>query len=222
MIKAILFDMDGILFDSEGFYFEGNYEQLVELGYKGKKEALLDGIGRTVDGLIDLYYELLNHQYSKEEIRRVNDEYYETHVIDCKKLMFEHVPEMVRKLHADGYKLACCSSSPLKVIEQCLQEMGIREYYDYVQSGEEIRAPKPAPDIYELARDALNVKTEECIVYEDSDTGIKAGKNAGMFVIARKDERFRQSQKKADIIVNNIVEMVEYVERKNEDDGRSN
>lgn len=215
MIKAILFDMDGILFDSEGFYYDGNYNQLVELGYTGKKEALLDGVGQTVDGIINLYYELLEHKVSKEEIRRTNDAYYEKHPLVTKDLMFEYVPEMVKKLHDDDYKLACCSSSPLIVIDDSLKDMGIREYFDYIQSGEEIRAPKPAPDIYELASSALNVTKEECIVYEDSDMGIEAGKNAGMFVIARRDNRFKQTQSKADIIVNDIVEMVDYVEREN-------
>lgn len=216
MIKAILFDMDGILYDSEGFYYDGNYNQLVELGYTGKKEALLDGVGLTVDGIINLYYELLEHKVSKEEIRRTNDEYYEKHPLMSKDLMFEHIPEMVQKLHQDGYKLACCSSSPLSVIEQSLEEMNIRSYFDYVQSGEEIRAPKPAADIYLLACDALDVKKEECVVYEDSDKGIEAGKNAGMFVIARRDTRFKQTQSKADVIVDDIVEMVHYVERMNE------
>ncbi len=215
MIKAILFDMDGILFDSEGFYYDGNYNQLVELGYTGKKEALLDGVGQTVEGIINLYYDLLDHKVSKEEIRRTNDAYYEKHPIVTKELMFEYVPEMVKKLHDDGYKLACCSSSPLIVIEDCLKDMGIRKYFDYIQSGEEIRHPKPAGDIYELASEALSVTREECIVYEDSDKGIEAGKNAGMFVIARKDNRFKQTQSKADKIVNDIVEMVDYVERKN-------
>ncbi len=216
MIKAVLFDMDGILYDSEGFYYDGNYNQLVELGYTGKKEALLDGVGQTVDGIINLYYELLGHSVSKEEIRRANDAYYEKHPLVSKDLMFDHVPEMVQKLHQDGYKLACCSSSPLSVIEHSLEEMGIRSYFDYVQSGEEIRAPKPAPDIYLLASKALNVNKDECVVYEDSDMGIEAGKNAGMFVIARRDNRFKQTQSKADVIVDDIVEMVHYIERMNE------
>ena len=93
--------------------------------------------------------------------------------------------------------------------------MGIRKYFDFIESSEEIAHPKPAGDIYELASAALGVSKDECIVYEDSDKGIAAGKNAGMFVIARRDNRFKQTQKEADLIVNDVVEMVEEVERMN-------
>ena len=213
--KAVLFDMDGILFDSEKFYYDGNYNHLVGLGYTGEKEALLDGVGRTLDGIVDLYYELLNHTVSKEEIRKTNDAYYDSHPICVKDLMFDHIPEMVKKLHDDGYKLACCSSSAFNEIEYSLKEMGIRKYFDFIESSEEIAHPKPAGDIYELASAALGVSKDECIVYEDSDKGIAAGKNAGMFVIARRDNRFKQTQKEADLIVNDVVEMVEEVERMN-------
>lgn len=222
MIKAILFDMDGILYDSEKFYLDGNYEQLCELGYTGSKEALIAGVGRTVNGLYELYYDLLDHKVPISEIKRTNDLYYENHPLDYKKIMFDGIQEMTKKLHEEGSKLACCSSSPLWVIEDSLKEMEIRNYFDYVQSGEELEHAKPYPDIYLEASRSLQVDKDECIVYEDSDIGIEAGKRAGMFVVARKDDRFNQTQEKADLIVDSVYELVSYIERKNAAYGRSN
>ena len=212
VIKAVLFDMDGILFDSEKFYYDGNYNHLVGLGYTGEKEALLDGVGRTLDGIVDLFYELLNHTVSKEEIRRTNDAYYDSHPICVKDLMFDHIPEMVKKLHDDGYKLACCSSSAFNEIEYSLKEMGIRKYFDFIESSEKIAHPKPAGDIYELASAALGVSKDECIVYEDSDKGIAAGKNAGMKVIAVEDD-FSETMKEekeqlADRLIHDFYEVL--------------
>lgn len=215
MIKAVLFDMDGILFDSEGFYFQGNLNWLRELGYQGDEKELLKGVGLTVDNILRFYHSLLDGKVPLEQLYQINDAYYKNHPINYYELMFEGVPEITKKLKEEGYLLACCSSSPYNMIEDGLNQMGIRDNFTYIQSAEDVKAPKPNPAVYLAALNYFGLKKEECIVYEDSDIGIEAGKKAGMLVVAREDLRFGQSQKEADVIVKDIYELYAWIERKN-------
>ncbi len=73
-------------------------------------------------------------------------------------------------------------------------------------SGNEVARSKPFPDVYLAVAKKLGVKPENCIVIEDSANGIKAGKNAGMFVVAKREERFNFSQEEADLIINELMD----------------
>ena len=215
MIKAVLFDMDGILYDSERFYLEGNFELLRNLGYTGEQSALLEGVGADMDAIYRLYLDLLDNRIDLTELKAAINAYYAVHPIPYKELMFPKVKETVEALKAEGYLLACCSSSPYDAVVSSLQAMGIASCFSFVESGERLKETKPAPDIYLQALAALQLKPAECVVYEDSDVGIAAGKNAGLFVIAREDHRFGQKQVQADLLVKDAEEMADWIRKEN-------
>lgn len=212
MIKAVLFDMDGILYDSEACYMSGTVQLMQSLGYQGKVEEIYRIIGTTMDETYSILSHLVDGRYSKDQIMEMNETYFKvTNPIRFKEIMFPGVPEALKMLKSSGIKLACCSSSPEKVIRDSLTELEILEYFDFIQSGESIQHPKPAPDTYLNAANALSVNIDECVVYEDSNAGIRAGKSAGIFTIAREDNRFYQDQSSADLMVKTIQELVQYV-----------
>jgi beta-phosphoglucomutase-like phosphatase (HAD superfamily) len=93
--------------------------------------------------------------------------------------------------------------------------MGIRDLFDFIETVENVKRPKPAGDIYELAARELGVDKADCIVYEDSTLGIEAGKRAGIFTVAREDKRYNQDQSHADLIVKDIQELTEWIRREN-------
>lgn len=211
MIKAVLFDMDGILYDSEGFYMQGTYNVMKSFGYKDDIKNLNCVVGTTCEGTYALMAKLLNNGTTVEQIEKANVAYYVKNPLPYKEIMFEGIPSVLEDLSKRGYKMACCSSSPEQCILDSLDAMGIRQYFDFVESGDNIDHPKPAGDIYEMAAKALGVTSDECIVYEDSRMGIEAGHNANMKVIARRDDRFGQDQSEADFIVNDVYEMKQIV-----------
>lgn len=216
MIKAVLFDMDGILYDSECFYLEGTIDQLRSLGYEGPDEAVYATIGLDMERNYDLLEKLLDYRVSREEIIRHNEEYFNVlHPLDYKAIMFEGIPEELRNLRKMGIKTAVCSASPLSIIENSLKAMEIRDLFDFVETGENVKHPKPAGDIYVLAAEELGIDRKECLVYEDSRLGIEAGRNAGIFTVAREDNRFHQDQSKADLIVKDIHELTEWIRKEN-------
>lgn len=214
MIRAVLFDMDGILCDSEAFYMEGTLAWMRRYGYQGTLQEICTIVGTTMEETYRILRDLLGGVLTEEEIAAENDRYFrEECPLNYAEIMFADVPQMLAKLKDAGYLLACCSSSPRHTVDKALQEMGIRLYFDCVLAAEDIRRNKPFPDVYLKAAEKLGVQPQECVVYEDSRPGTEAGKRAGMFVIARRDERFGQDVSEADMITDNIREMTEAVIR---------
>lgn len=208
--------MDGILYDSEKYYVEGTLDQLRSYGYTGPREEVYRTIGLDMEKNYDLLEELLGYTVERSVIARNNERYFsELHPIDYKAIMFEGLPEELAKIRAMGIRTAVCSASPMAIIENSLNAMGIRSLFDYIETVENIRNPKPAPDIYEQAAKELGVDKKYCIVYEDSRLGIEAGKRAGIFTVAREDKRFNQDQSHADLIVKDIQQLTEWIRKEN-------
>lgn len=214
MIKAILFDMDGVLMDSEYYYHFGTYTWMKRLGFEGDHQELNKLIGTTMATTYDMLYDMFDGKYTKEELAKINEKYFgEEDPLDCKKIMFANVKECLVSFRQMGLKLALCSASPMKTIMDNLRQMEIENLFDCIVSGDDFERSKPDPMIYLYAMDKLHVTSEECIVYEDSTIGIAAGKASKAFCIARKDDRFGQDQSQADMLVNGIEELLEYVRK---------
>ena len=194
MIKAILFDMDGILYDSEYYYMQGTVAQMRAYGYEGPVENIYQIIGTTMQKTYEMLYDMLDGKVPIDVIRENNERYFNVdHPIHFKEIMFPGIPQALQQM----------------------KEMGILGYFDFIESGENCKRSKPFPDIYLLAQEALQVRKEECLVYEDSKAGIQAGISAGIRTIARIDDRFYQDQSKADILVKDIHELTELIRKEN-------
>lgn len=212
-MKAVLFDMDGVLIDSEIFYMKGTYEWMKDLGYTGSFEGICTIIGTTMEKTYDMLYEMLHGKFSLERIVEENEMYFTKHPLDYKSIAKPGALDLFKTLKDKGYKIAICSSSPFDNIEHVAEVCGFKPYLDFVVSGEQFKQSKPHPEIYLHAAEELHVKPEECIVVEDSEFGIQAGISAGMKVIALEDKRLPNNQSKATHIVNSLSEVEELVEK---------
>ncbi len=208
--------MDGILYDSECWYLEGTIDQLRQFGYTGTDEAVYQTIGLDMERNYDLLEKLLDYKVPRDTIIKSNEKYFNVlHPLDYRAIMFPGLDEELRKIRAMGIRTAVCSASPMDIIENSLVAMGIRDLFDFIETVENVKRPKPAGDIYELAARELGVDKADCIVYEDSTLGIEAGKRAGIFTVAREDKRYNQDQSHADLIVKDIQELTEWIRREN-------
>lgn len=209
-MKAVLFDMDGVLIDSEMFYMKGTYDWISKKGFNGKLEDTFRLIGTNMEGTYNLLYEMLNKKYTISEIEEENRKYFLEHPIDYKAILNPFVKEILIFLKEHKIKIAVCSSSPKKTIEKALKECEILEYFDFIVSSDEVEKSKPDPDVYLKACEVLKVSKEDAFVIEDSTIGIEAGKNANIKVIAIKDKFFGQDQTKADYIFENLGKVLEF------------
>ena len=182
-LKAVIFDMDGVIVDSESCHERAYLEVVRELGY-GDNHGLrfADYIGRSDDLLWRDFIARHNPPQPFEELldlktRRVVE------IIQREQPLFDGLPELVGKL-AGRYKLALASGSERAVVEAVLRLEGLGRHFSAVVTGSDVKNGKPAPDIFLRAADLLQVAPRECWVIEDSKTGVAAGLAAGMRVIA--------------------------------------
>ncbi len=209
-IKAVLFDMDGVLVDSEMYYMKGTLNWMRQLGFQGTFKDVCSFIGTTNTVTCQMASKMLNERYTAEELYEINNRYFKIdHPIQYDELMNEGLVELLEEIRNRGWKCAVCSSSPKVMIDRALSQCGIEHYFDYIVSGEQFTLSKPNPEIYLHAAKELNVLPCECLVIEDSEKGIAAGKNAQMKTIALLDRRFSLKQANADILVEGLLEVLE-------------
>ena len=187
-IKAILFDMDGVLIDAKDWHYEAlnqalslfgmeisRYDHLVTydgLPTKKKLEMLTleRGLPRALHHFInDIKQEFtLQMGYAK-----------------CKPT-FNH-QYALSNLKARGYRMAACSNSIRKTMEVLFERAAIIEYFDFYMSNEDVKETKPNPEIYITAINRLNLRPDECLILEDNDNGIKAAKASGAHLLVVND-----------------------------------
>ncbi|MDO5381707.1 MAG: HAD family phosphatase [Eubacteriales bacterium] len=183
-IKAVLFDMDGVLIDAKDWHFEALNKAL---GLFGVEISRYDHL-TTFDGLpTKVKLEMLSKRYylPKELHPFINElkQMYTVEMINAKcHPMFNH-EYALSKLHQLGYKIAVCSNSIRKTIELMMDKAELASYIDLIVSNEDVTKAKPDPEMYMMAVNKFGLKSEECIVVEDNPNGIQAGKSAGAHVL---------------------------------------
>lgn len=183
-IKAVLFDMDGLMIDSEPLHYQAFNVVLKKYGqHLTEKENKERYIGLSdEDEAVDMVVRF-NLPISAEELVQAKRE-------KAKKLLSNHIVvqagliDLLTNLHKNGYKIAIASSSRLEIIEIVINGLQITSLIDAFASAEEVKHGKPAPDVYLLAAEKLGVIPSECLVLEDAPKGVQAGKAAGMLVFA--------------------------------------
>ena len=209
-IKAIIFDMDGVLINSEAFYMSENRRFLAALGKTATEEDLYRVVGTPLLTTQKMFHSYLSDSYTFEEVAELSHKHWLTVKTNYKCLMNDGVVEVLSWLKKRNYKLAVASSSGIKHIQRVIEQCSLDNYFDVLLTGDMFKKSKPDPEIYLTAAKMLKAKPEQCIVIEDSVYGIEAGKRAGMKVIALK-EPFGHDQSLADIKIDGLLEIIDYV-----------
>lgn len=183
-IKAILFDLDGVLVDMPDGHYEALNKALALFGayidrdehmtlFNGlssrKKIEMLEQSGRLPDGL-------------KETINRIKQKY-------TKEVIPKYcVPEyskiiLLQELKRKGYKLACVSNSIKDTLHLMLQSAGLFHFFDFIIGNDEVKKPKPDPEIYNITFEKMSLSPHECLIVEDAPHGIASAKASGAHVL---------------------------------------
>ena len=211
MIKAVIFDMDGVIIDSEGVYLEYQLEFAKKKNPDVKLEDLYPLVGATKQECWEVVERVVSNGQTWEELRkefRQRDIYSE---IDYRSIYRLEVTDTLKQLKEAGFRLALASSTHLELVERVLKENGIRDYFEAVVSGEQFKKSKPDPEIYLYTAGLLKLKPEECLAVEDSTIGITAAYRAGLKIAAVIDTRYGFDQSLADYKLNQVKEVLEAV-----------
>lgn len=179
-MKAVIFDMDGVLINTEPLHYECWREVLREEGIEMDFDTYKPCIGSTREYLLEIiwdnYGKIGEAQDLMDRMKRKRREILNRDGFP----LLPGVPEAIRKFRDAGYLLAVASSSPVHAIEEVLDVLGIHECFTSITSGNQVEHPKPAPDTFLCAMKKLGFSPEDCLVVEDSTNGGKAAKAAGM------------------------------------------
>ena len=185
MIKAIIFDLDGVLIDATEWHYEALNDALRLFGFEISREDHLgfyNGLP-TAEKLKNLSEKKGLPLGLHETIKELKRKYTDNRVLQLcspsheKQIMLTH-------LKNKGYQLACCSNAQKYSVLNMLQMAQIDNFFDHIIGNDEGIKPKPAPDVYLTAFKMLNVTPPEAIIVEDATHGIEAARESGAKVIA--------------------------------------
>jgi len=178
--KAVLWDMDGVLIDSEPGYNEATGSFIRSLGYEfGAREiAKVTGVSyKNLAAILDLKEppEKFMHLYAEILMQSVRTTIHE---------LIGGVTDFLDYFKLRGVKMAVGSSSPRELVDYVIDTFGLSRWIQFAVTGSDTENGKPAPDIYRMCAEQLEVLPSECLVIEDSRNGIRSARAAGMIVLA--------------------------------------
>lgn len=183
-VKAVIFDMDGVLIDSEPAYLEMNKKLFSEFGIEMDDEdykALVGLASLPMWKMLKEKYNLKNDvsDFMQLERRRMHE------ILDSDIISkpIAGIYDLLETLKDSNIKLSVASSSAKENINFVLSKLDLNKYFSFTISGEEVTNGKPAPDIFLKVAEKFNIDPGKCYVIEDSANGIKAARSAGMFPV---------------------------------------
>ena len=212
MIKAVIFDMDGVLIDSEIVYLDHMHEKL-KLKYPDiSREALFAVVGSTTKRTMEIISGVIGEDVDSLDFHELYAGIWADCRLDYPSILRKEVPALLKEIRRRGYQVALASSTSRAGIEEVLTTCGLKENFNYIVSGEEFKESKPNPEIYLHTAHTLHCAPGECLVVEDSTYGIMAAHGAGMTVASLIDERFSFDRSLADYSINGLWEVLSILE----------
>lgn len=202
-IKGVIFDLDGVIVSTDDYHYKAWKKISDEEGiyFDRTINERLRGVSRMES--LEIILERAKKEYTDEEkiifAEKKNEVY--------KKLLEELSPEdilpgvldVLNLLKEKNIKIAIGSSS--KNTKFILEKIGLKDYFDAVSDGTEIKNSKPDPEVFLLASKKIEIEPEKCLVVEDADAGVEAGKAGNMKVLA---VGFASKNKNADLSMKDL------------------
>ena len=189
-IKAVIYDMDGVIIDSEPLWREALIHCFNKVGFDFSQDKCRVTQGMRLIEVVEYWY--AQQPWEGKSIKEVDQDILQkvTELISEKGIAMEGVYESIALFKSKGYKIALASSSASSLIDVVLDKLNIRDEFEVVNSAEYLKFGKPHPEVFIKTAEELNVSPINCLVIEDSFHGVLAGKAAVMQVIAIPEEKY--------------------------------
>jgi len=184
-LKAIIFDMDGVLVNTEPHHVVIERNLFDMLGLDIEKEEHYSYLGKSTSQMWSEIAVIHNITQSANDLAEMNSAEILRYFSQLEKIeVMPGINDLLEKISEKKIPLALASSSESLIIDLILSRTGLKNYFMHVVSCEEVGKAKPEPDIYLHTARLLSVAPEECLVIEDSPNGMRAAKSANMVCIA--------------------------------------
>lgn len=180
MIKAAIFDMDGLLIDSEPLWWEAEIEVAKTVGVHLTKTNVLETTGLKADKIVEYWFH--KKPWKNPTLKEVENALVKNLISRVKErgAPMTGAKYILDFMRGKGVKMALASSSLMSIIDAATEKIGIRQYFDEIYSAEFEEHGKPHPGVFLTAAKMLDVAPEHCLAFEDSFNGLLAAKSARM------------------------------------------
>jgi len=207
-IRAVLFDMDGVLLDSEPLHVVINSEIYKDLGISIDQDLINQFVGRTSSER----WKRIKAKFGLEHtVEQLSDRQWNALIKalqDSELRSSAGLDTLLAYMNVNGIRATIASASAGSFVEAVIDYLDLRDVMEGATTGDEVVNCKPAPDIFLLAAQKLGVPPSECLVIEDSSAGVRAGKAAGMFTVGYKNPTSPgQDLSPADTVVDNLADI---------------
>lgn len=200
-IRAVIFDLDGVIWDGEPLYHEAFNVVLAPLGHYLSEEDYEQIIGQSVEAAWDW----VRRRFRLDEPPARYYREYNDAVLKLLERPVDPLPgvrELLAELRRRGVPIGLASASLRQWVEATLRGLRLREAFDATVSASEVERSKPAPDLYLEAARRLGVAAADCLALEDTRAGIVSAKAAGMFAVqVRASSRALPPLPEADMVI---------------------
>lgn len=216
MIKAIIFDMDGLMLDSERVKLK--YRNMVkkELGLNYENDTIFETFGKTLAEIRQININKYGKDYPHEKISKRSRALWNEHIIKYGVPIKEGLLDLLKFLKDNEYKIAVATSTYEEETKYLLKLADIIHYFDIIVTGDQIINSKPNPDIYIEAANRLSIDPKYCLALEDSPNGVISAVKADMKVIMVPDliEPSDLLRKNVNFVVDSLDDVVSILKNK--------
>jgi HAD superfamily hydrolase (TIGR01509 family) len=209
MLKAVLFDMDGVIVDTEPLHRKAYFLMFKDMGIHVTEQMYTSYTGQST---LDICKQLVGHFNLDTDpktlvaIKRKHFKYLFEN--DTSLQLLDGVLDLIKNYHDNGLTLVLASSASMPNINRIFERFNLDQYFVAKLSGADLKQSKPHPEIFINAAKASGHPKKNCMVIEDSSNGIKAANEAGIFVVGYDSlHSTDQDYSKADKVVNSFSEL---------------
>ncbi|QTL96513.1 HAD-IA family hydrolase [Iocasia frigidifontis] len=183
MIKAVIFDMDGLMFDTENMSKKLWKKLGQKHGYNFEDSFFDQVIGLDLSATIKVFKNTFGSDFPYEEYKKEKDEMMIKEIKDSGIPVKMGLKEAIKFLKENNTLIAVASSSKRSTINFYLESADLKDKFDFIIGGDEVKCSKPSPEIFLKCYKKLNLKKEQILILEDSINGIKAANKAEIKVV---------------------------------------
>lgn len=209
MLKAVIFDMDGVIINSETLHHKAYHKMFEEVNIKVSDALYESCTGQSTLNVCKYVKDTFKLKETPETLVAIKRKHYE-YIFENDKTfdLIDGVLNLIKDYHANDLTLVLASSASMPSIDRIFNRFDLNKYFKAKLSGADLKASKPHPEIFIKAAEASGFNTEECIVIEDSTNGIAAANAANIFCVGFDSEHSKnQDYTNADLKIGDFKEV---------------
>jgi len=208
-LKAVLFDMDGVIVDTEPLHRKAYFKIFNDLGIDVPEDLYTSFTGASTKRVFETLIAQFNLSQTYEDLATIKRNYFKDYFYNDEKFdLIPGVKDLIQHYYENGITLILASSATMNTINMVFEKFELEKYFNGKISGAELKESKPHPEVFLLAAEMAGEPVENCMVIEDSTNGILASHRANIFCAAYRSLHSKnQDYTLANIVVSDYEEL---------------